>query len=181
MRRGYKHIPSYVTRGRWKGHSGQGGVRYRPCWFCSANVYNRIEFRFKSGSTEPEASQVLEESGDSTVGGTYDTHVLQSGSWAGGDAAGVMKLKDAIGVTGDTDGNQWGTDSSAIDTSTGGSDFMTMDGKGQQKTYGVLYKESGMGKYKGHWYCNAHLQSIVRRDAMDDAEIDLDESYRYED
>lgn len=177
--KGHGSRPSYKPRGRWKGSGGKGGVRYRPCHDCAPNVYNTVEFLFNSGSSQPTTANTLT-APDSSATGVVDKVYLYKGSWAAGNAEGVVRMKSATGVTGDTAGQTWGSDSETIN-STISDNIMTMDGVGMQKTYGVLYPESPMGEFEGDWYCQWHLRARRKQDAIDKAELDLDESYRYED
>jgi len=124
--------------------------KWHTCHLCGANQYKRVEVKFIDGSTEIEEDETL--TGDtSTDTGTVNEVELVSGTWAGGDAAGYIELKNAVGVS----DRLWGSEDEDLTASGGGT--ATLDGYGYEKTYGIMYPLSYLTKYEGHWLCKAHL------------------------
>jgi hypothetical protein len=87
--------------------------------------------------------------------------VLESGSWAGGDAAGTVLLSSP---TGENDDGECFEDDETITGSTGGADMMTVNGDGIVKTEGMPYPEGETGVFEGKRYCQTHLNFMLGRD-----------------
>ena len=148
--------------------------KWHTCHLCGGNQYKRIEVKFTSGSVEPSEDDVIT-GNTSTDYGTVTEVELVSGEWTGGTATGYLELKDAVGV----DDRIWGSeDENLNNTTTGGSNVMTLDGYGYEKTYGVMYPLSYLVKYEGKWYCKEHapFRSIPRE--RDKSRLIVNESER---
>ena len=154
------------------------GEKWHTCAKCGGSKYNRIEVRFESGSTEPTEDETITTASGDTGVVTDDDIDLQSGTWAGGDAKGVFVIKNATGVSADTDGRKWGVDGETASGSVGGSNMFTLDGAGLEKTYGVMYPQSHLGFYKGRWYCLEHLRALINRSNLDDSKVTVKETGR---
>lgn len=144
------------------------GEKYRPCTWCGgiSTVYRLL---FDSGSVEPQASETL--TGDSSSDTAVVSSVtLDSGSYAGGDAAGCIEFSSAAGV--DDDGWVF-TDNETVSGSTGGSNILTANGKGSRHKYGRLYPESEMIERDGKWYCNSHYHWYYGVRDWADSKIDI--------
>ena len=140
------------------------GEPRRPCVLCGG-FFQQVEIRFDSGSVEPTEGETITgaTSGDT---GVVDEVVLESGTYAGGDAAGTISLNTATGV--DSNG-LWGTDDEALNGSTGGDDMMTLNDNGFQKSYGRLWPVSQMFFRDGKWYCAGHYRfRFEYRDKLED-------------
>ena len=129
----------------------------RVCVLCHP-FYKRVEFRFDSGSVEPTAGETITgaTSGDT---GKVESVILESGSWANGDATGTVELSSATGLD---DNGLWGEDDEALNGSTGGNDMMTLNDNGVSKGYGRLWPESQLILRDGKWYCPEHYRFRFR-------------------
>jgi len=169
-------------RGQWpKPH--KSGSKYDSCYLCSPNKYHRVTLEFTSGSVEPEEDETLTGAESSDTGIVVSVQ-LYTGSWAGGDATGQIELSGCTGIS-DIQYLLWGTEDEVINGSVGGDNILTLDGYGHRKTYGMLYPdellvEIDTGKYAGRKLCIWHANAFLKRQALDDAEIDLSEDLREE-
>lgn len=160
--------------------SGEYPVKYGNCYLCSANKYKRVFLEFTSGSSEPSSGETLTGATSSASGVMADTKMyLYSGSWAGGDAAGCFELKNFSACD---SYNRWGSDSENLN-STASNNVMTLKGYGHVKVYAMQYPDDALveidtGKYAGKKLCVAHAAAYMKRQSMDDAEIDLEEDER---
>ena len=126
--------------------------KWHTCHLCGGNQYKRIEVKFASGDDEVEEDDTL--SGlTSEDTGTVTEVELVSGSWAGGDAAGYIELKDATGVA----DRLWGSEDEELHIGDSANTVATMDGYGYEKVYGVMYPLSYLARYEGKYYCREHL------------------------
>ena len=146
--------------------------RWHTCELCGGDTYNRIEFEFTSGSTEPTEGETLTGASSGATGVITDV-VLYKGTYAGGDAKGKIEMSTATGV--DADALTWGTENEDINGSTGGDNMMTMSGYGHQKTHGILYPMSFLIKRDGKYYCENHYNFKWYMHDKDEEIIDLDD------
>jgi hypothetical protein len=131
--------------------NGLAGEKYRSCTWCGDNAVT-YALDFDSGSVAPIAGETLTgaTSGDTAVVVSVN---VESGSWAGGDAAGVIELSSGTGV--DDDGYIF-QDNEEINGGTGGNNMLTANGKGSKHGYGRLYPETLLIERDGKRYCNDH-------------------------
>jgi len=109
--------------------NGSSATLYDPYaeTYNSAHVYCTRILPFDSGSTEPDVGDVI--SNSSHGSGTVKAVCVESGSWAGGDAAGYFTLAYKDGSSNDTD-EHWTVDDAQIDNDTDStSNIATVDGK----------------------------------------------------
>jgi hypothetical protein len=129
---------------------------YRTCPRCGGASYKWIELPFKTGSVEPAEDEVLT-GGNSGNYGTVEKVRLESGTWAGGDAAGHLWLSS---VSGTTTGYIL-TAFEENETVTGGSGAALVAADvGYEKVFGMFYPERDMVKMDGIWYCQKHYHMI---------------------
>lgn len=123
------------------------------CALCGGELVKTCELQFDSGSVEPVEDETLTgaTSGDT---GVVDSVTLESGTWAGGDAAGTVYLSSLTGISED---DELFEDNELITGSTGGVNIMTVNGDGIVKSNGLPYPAGETGLYKGKRYCTAHL------------------------
>jgi len=150
------------------------GEKYRSCVMCG-DYFKRCELYFDSGSTLPVTDETL------TGATSTDTMVvtgvsLTSGTWAGGDAVGVVQGKTMTGR--DFDSRSHFQDNELINGSTAGNNCMTADGTGAEKIYGRLYPEGEMTLFRGRWYCNQHYSFKWRHKLIDEENFRVDEGDR---
>lgn len=153
------------------------GTIWRTCRLCGA-ADTKVCIMFSSGSVEPQVDETLT---GATSGYTavVEGVELDSGTWAGGDAAGQVMCSAPSDY--DFDTKRWGSEDENINGSVGGNNIMTVDGYGYIKRFGRYYSEDQMTQGDdGFWYCNAHAS--FRFDPRDkrDEEIDIDDDNRNE-
>ncbi len=146
--------------------------RWHTCELCGSTRYNRVQFQFTSGSTEPTDGETLtgNTSGDT---GVVESTVLYTGSWSNGDAQGHVILSSLTGV--DDDDRTWGAEDEEINGSTGGNSMMTMTDYGFQKTFGLTYPMSFLIERDGKYYCKNHYNFRWYMHDRDEEVIDLDD------
>jgi len=150
------------------------GEKWRACVMCD-KWRKEAELPFDSGSTEPTADETLTgaTSGDT---GVVESVKVYSGSWAGGDAAGFVRVSSISGD--DFDTQTIFQDNEQVNGSVGGNNMFTMNGAGQVKKYGRMYPQSEMVQRDGKWFCKAHYRFRYRHKDMDDVRINIDEGDR---
>uniref|UniRef100_A0A6M3KZF5 Uncharacterized protein n=1 Tax=viral metagenome TaxID=1070528 RepID=A0A6M3KZF5_9ZZZZ len=148
----------------------------RACVLCGP-FYHEVEMRFDSGGTaEPTVGETFTgaSSGDT---GVVDEVVLESGTYAGGDAVGTICLTSPTGVGAEGDSSSqynygsWGTDNETITGSTGGADMMTLNGTGARKSYGRLWPETQLYFRDGKYYCSEHYMFRFRMKTLDETPL----------
>ena len=160
-------------------HNTDLNQRWYDCVVCGTS-HRTIELQFISGSTEPSVGDVLtgSSSGDS---GTVVTVTLWDGTWAGGDASGIIDLSSPSGLSSQTaDSNPFTafTLSEAIEnTTTAASNVMSCHATvyGQGKQYGRPHPEGDVIRYRGKIYCNRHFIYRFQQEWDDEEKIDIKE------
>jgi len=98
-----------------------------------------------------------------------DRYVLISGSYAGGDAVGVL---EGTSPTGYDEGTlEIFTDSESLNGSTSGNAFAVANKKGAIQISGRLVPESDIVEYKGKKYCGPHFRFKFNRDFQNEADV----------
>ena len=130
------------------------------CQLCGGELYKTVELQFDAGSVEPVAGETLTgaTSGDT---GVVDSVTLESGTWAGGDAAGTIYLTSPTGVG---DDGECFDDDESVGGTTGGLAMLTANGNGITKSEGMPYPEGETGIFEGKRYCTKHLDFMLGRD-----------------
>jgi len=150
------------------------GDKWRSCVLCG-NYFKRCELYFDSGSTVPTVGETL--TGATSTDTMVVTDVdLISGSWAGGDAVGVVQGSDMTGRA--FDSKSYFQDDELINGSTAGNNCLTANGTGAEKIYGRLYPEREMVFWRGKWYCNTHWGFRWRHKLIDEENFVVNEEDR---
>ncbi len=149
--------------------SGKAGRIWEGCVKCGKPTY-MIVLPFDAGTVAPVAAEVLTgvTSGDT---GVYSSVTLESGSWAGGDAAGRLYLTSPTGVN---DDNAWGQDNEAVTGSTAAA--LVANGAGWRILTGRMHPLENLVFKDGQYYCRAHYDMIFDGDGMDRAGEAFDKS-----
>ena len=135
--------------------------RWYSCVVCGT-AYQTIELFFEGGSTEPSVDDVLA-GATSEHGGTVVKVYLLDGTWAGGDAEGIIELSSPTGIRPQTaDDNPFTafTLSENINNSTTvASNVMSCSSTmyGQGKQYGRPHPEGDIVRYRGRIFCKWHF------------------------
>jgi hypothetical protein len=151
------------------------GVRedkWDTCCRCDKKV-TMVEMRFNLGSAPPTVGETITGliSGDT---GKVAKVTLESGSYAGADAAGTI---DLTSPTGTDDQGSWGSDLESLNGSIGGT-MMCLNGHGHFKTYGRLWPMAVLIERGGHRYCPEHYKWTFDKDDLYNAKLDIDEKDR---
>jgi len=154
------------------------GEKWYACVKCGA-AYKMAEVWFDSGSTAPTADETFTGATSGDTGVVVD-YQLYSGTFAGGDAAGVVTLKTLTGSSTDSDTlvETIFQDDENLNGSTAGDNCMTVKGTPQVMKYGRLYPESQTAIFRGKRYCSAHYRWHVNHILMDEAKITIDDGDR---
>ena len=154
------------------------GEKWYACVKCGPK-HKMAEVWFDSGSTAPTADETLTGATSTDTGVVVD-YQLYSGTFAGGDAAGVVTLKTLTGTSVDSDTlveTVFQNDEN-LNGSVAGDNCMTVNGTPQVNKYGRPYPESMIGEFRGKKYCSAHLPWHVRNLMIDECTPDIDEGDR---
>jgi len=134
---------------------------------CSA-WYERYEMAFDAGSAEPTDGETIT-GGTSGDTGVVTDYSLESGTWAGGDAAGFIELST---VTGDSEGLAFEDNESL----TGSSTFVaTANGQGFKKVYGERVPDTEMVFRDGKYWCREHYRFRFEKADRDEAKLRVEE------
>jgi len=158
------------------------GERWYTCEICGTD-HRTVELLFISGSTEPSVGDVLT-GATSGHSGTVVKVYLFTGTWAGGDAEGLVEFSSPSGLrsqTADTNPFTAFTLSELINnTTTSASNVMSCHATvlGAGKQYGRFHPESNIVRYRGKDYCREHLNFRFRREWDEEEKIDIKEDNR---
>lgn len=156
--------------------------RWYTCELCGTD-HRTVELLFINGSTEPSTDDVLT-GASSTDYGTVESVALWDGTWAGGDASGIIELSSPSGISSQTaDDNPFTafTLSENIDNTTTDTDnVMSCHATlyGQAKQYGRFHPESDIVRYQGKTYCTYHFNYRFEREWNEEEKIDIKEDNR---
>lgn len=140
--------------------------KYVSCPMCGA-WFVRFELSYDAGSVAPTVGETITGAGGCT--GVVTAYSLDSGTWAGGDAAGVIELS---GVTGSADFLAY-VDNEAL---TGSSTFVgTANGQAVQKNYGHRIPYSQAVQRDGKFWCIPHYNFRFNKKDRDEAKIHVEE------
>lgn len=134
--------------------------RHYYCALCGGEPVKTCELQFDSGSVEPVEDEVLTGATSGDTGIVVSVR-LESGTWAGGDAAGTVLMSSPTGISDDF---ECFSDNELVTGSTGGVNILTANNDGIVKTEGMPYPEGDTGIYKGKRYCTQHLEFMRGRD-----------------
>ena len=150
------------------------GEKWKHCWFCDQKWLRAI-LHFDSGSVEPTVGETLTgvTSGDTGVVTGSD---LILGTYAGGDAVGVVKMSTPTGYH--SIQRTIFEDDEAINGSTGGSNMLTANKAGAVLQQGIIYPKKDMIKYKGKWMCRWHADWYIKSKVREENRMNLAELER---
>ena len=154
------------------------GEKYYSCVLCG-QAYKMAEVWFDSGSTAPTADETLTGATSTDTGVVVD-YQLHSGTFAGGDAVGVVTLKTLTGTSMSTSTyvETVFQDNENLNGSTAGDNCMTVNGTPQVMKYGRLYPESQIVEFRGKKYCRPHFQAYWKNRLIDEQPMDISEDDR---
>ena len=150
------------------------GEKWDFCCLCGAKQ-TRVLVHFDSGSVSPTHGETVTgaTSGDTMV---MDNYVLISGTYAGGDAAGVF---EGTSPTGYDDANlEIFQNDENLNGSTSGSNFATVNKIGAVQISGRMIPDSEIVEYNGKKYCRAHFLFKHRTDIFEAEKLDIGEGDR---
>jgi len=152
----------------------EAGEKWCVCHLCGAQRIRGI-VHFDSGSATPTEGETLTgaTSGDTMV---LENYVLIGGTFAGGDAYGIFEGTTPTGY--DDNNLEIFQNDEALNGSTSGNDFATVNGIGAVSISGRLIPESEIVTYRGKDYCRPHFVFAYAHDWEDEAKIDIDEGDR---
>lgn len=142
------------------------GEKQHTCWLCGGPKYLRWELKFKLCSAEPQVDEVFTGATNEQTGVVVEVELL-TGAYARSDAKGFIELSD---VTGESE-NEVFEDGEIINGSDGGNNILTVDGYCTRKAYGLMYPLSHLTKWRGRWYCDAHLEYKMKPDLRKEERI----------
>lgn len=152
------------------------GDKWLSCWRCG-EPYLFVTIPFTSGSVEPTLGETLTGS-ESGATGVVNRVDLNSGSWAGGDAAGYVYLVDPTGYSMD----QWECffASETVNGSAGGTNILTVtsEANGILGRQGRVYAERDTVLFRGKRYCLSHYHMAWDKKLLDEARVDITEGDR---
>lgn len=155
-------------------YARDAGEKWDSCVLCGTRRIRGL-VHFDSGSVAPTLSETITgaTSGDTMVALKY---VLISGTFAGGDAVGII---EGTSPTGYDDGNlEIFQDNENLNGSTAGSNFATVNKTGAVSISGRLVSDSELVEYQGKQYCKSHFKFKFEHDWIDEAEVDKTEGDR---
>jgi len=129
----------------------EAGEGWGTCRLCGGTPWYMVEVDFDSGSTIPTIGETLT-GAESEHAGIVVSYYKTSGEWGTGTAAGTVEVSDC----GDTVDGLAFNDNEILNGSVGGSDMMTVNGRGLEKGYGIIYPVSYLVFEDGHNYCKTH-------------------------
>ena len=150
---------------------------FGTCILCSPKVV-QFELRFDTGSVEPVAGEILTGGSSTdtgvvasvTFGAVRTEVVLESGTWAGGDAVGFIVLESCTGITDDSDdGRHCFEDNEAVTGDSGAT--LVADDVATEKVYMIPWPRQMLYKYEGKYYCPYHYEFRQRCKELDKAKL----------
>lgn len=142
------------------------------CCVCGSLQY-RATIHFANGRVEPVKGETL--TGVTSLRtGVVDEVFLQSGTWAGSDAMGVVTLTSPAGY--DPMDLILFTDGEGVSGSLGAT-FIEY-GDGSVNVTGLQYNRGQIVVYNGKMYCRPHFEYMWRKRLISDSHIDINEDIR---
>jgi hypothetical protein len=140
--------------------------KYGQCVMCDA-WRTRYELDFDAGSVAPTVGETVTGAGGCT--GVVTEATLRTGTYAGGDATGVLELS---GVTGASESLAF-VDNEAL---TGSSGFVGVaNGQAIEKKYGHIVPDYNLIERDGKKYCSQHYRFRFEKQDRDNAPIRVEE------
>lgn len=147
-------------------------LAWSECCLCGSLLYRGLA-HFKNGSVAPQVGETLT-GGTSSRTGVVEQVFLTSGTWAGGDAAGVVQLTSPAGY--DSMYLVLFTDGETVTGSLGAA--FVEDGDGAVQVTGKQYNRNQVVVYNGKQYCIPHFEYMWRKRLISDTHIDINEDIR---
>jgi hypothetical protein len=144
------------------------GAKWLECCKCGAKRI-KVLVHFDSGSVAPTVDETIT-GATSTDTFVVEGYTLISGTFAGGDAVGVIEGKTPTGY--DDINLEVFQNDEALNGSVGGADMATVNGIGAVQISGRLIPDSDIIEYGGKDYCRAHFRFMFEREWENDARID---------
>jgi hypothetical protein len=138
------------------------------CVLCGGKK-TEVEVQFNSGSVEPQEDEVLTGATSEDTGIVVSV-TLESGTWAGEDAVGTLRL---ISCTGIDDDGLWAQAEENINGSVGGDNMLTLADDGFSKVYARLWPTDMLTERNGKLYCPEHYAYRFRMDDLDAVRLNL--------
>ena len=150
------------------------GEKWDECCMCGSRRYSAL-VHFDSGSVAPSVGETI------TGATSTDTAVIEKvwltgGSYAGGDAVGVIGLTSPTGY--DSIILEIFTNDENLNGSTSGNNFATVNKIGAVQVTGRLIADKDLITYRGKKYCSQHFRFKFENDWLDEVKIDRDEGDR---
>lgn len=147
------------------------GRIWHGCVKCGKPTF-RIVLQYDAGTVEPAVDEVLT-GATSLATGIVEKVVLESGTWAGGDAAGRIYMTSGTKV----DVNfAWGTEDEAV---TGSAGAAMVHNKAWQILDGRMHPLDNLVFRDGKYYCRAHYDMVFGDEGLDEAGRSFDKSENY--
>lgn len=150
------------------------GEKWDECVLCGSRLYRAL-VHFDSGSVAPTVGETVT-GATSTDTGVIANVTLISGTYAGGDATGVIEMTSPTGY--DSIQLDIFTDNENLNGSTSGANFATVNKTGTVQVWGRLIPDGEIIEYRGKNYCRPHFMFKFENEWKDDAEIDRSEGDR---
>ena len=152
------------------------GEKWDECVLCGSRLYRAI-VHFKQGAVSPTVGETV------TGASSADTGVIinvtkTSGTYAGGDATGVIEMSSPTGY--DSIQLDIFTDEESLNGSTSGNAFCVAAYTGSVQVWGRLVPEKDLIEYHGKKYCRPHFLFTFRNDWTDEVRFDAKEGDRDE-
>ena len=137
---------------------GQG---WFSCQICGTTL-DRVEVLYNTASVEPTVGETITgaTSGDT---GVVEENVHYMGTYAGGDATGVIVLKN---YTGASEGECFSS-AEHLNGSTAGNNFATTTQAGAVKKSGIMWPRNQMARIDGKLYCKVHAKMVLSAETLD--------------
>lgn len=142
------------------------------CCVCGSLQY-RATAHFTGGTVAPVEGETLT-GGTSHRTGVVDEVFLISGTWAGGDAEGVVTMTSPAGY--DSMYLILFTDGETV-TGSSGANFVE-NGDGSVNVSGLQYNRGQIVVYNGKMYCRPHFEYMWKKRLISDSHIDINEDIR---
>jgi hypothetical protein len=144
------------------------GAKWHECVLCGTKRI-KVLVHFDSGSVAPTVGETIT-GATSTDTFVVEGYTLISGTFAGGDAVGVIEGKTPTGY--DDNNLEVFTNNENLNGSTAGANFATVNGIGAVQISGRLIPDSEIVEHRGKYYCKAHFLFDNSQDWLDEAKID---------
>ena len=150
------------------------GEKYDFCQVCGPQKYRAV-VHFDSGSVAPIVGETIT-GATSTDTGVVEFVQLTEGTYAGGDAVGVMVLTSPTGY--DEYNLSIFADDENLNGSTAGNNFATVKGICGINKSGRLHPDSNLVEYRGTKYCKDHFRWRFQQQWSDEATLNISEKER---